>query len=519
MPRACRDFLLLLLGAALYTAAAPPFDFSLAGWFALTPVFLVASERSAPTAFVAGLIYGFLFCIGIAYWVYFAVVAFFPFGVPLSLFSTALAYLFFIASYCGLATAGAALLWHRAPALLRAIGIPALWVSAEFARSSLFSGFSWELLGYTQYRHLPLIQIADLTGVYGLSFLMAMCGYVTAEALRPVMASRFSGLPSHFPWRASLSLVGLLIVTVAYGSFRIRQYASAEGSPLTVALIEHTVPPNQRWNRAHSVQVLGEYLALTQQTLAGQAPDLIVWPEFAVDFYLAHEPEIRKQIGSVLGEIHAPLLLGAPRLDRTRETMRYYNSAYLVAPSGDILADYDKQQLLPFAEYRPFGLSALLPHSAESPSEFSPGVRATVFPFPPAPFGAVICYEVTYPTLTRQLTRAGAQFLVNISNDAWLTAAGKAAGAQHFSMAVLRAVENRRPLVRLAASGESGFIAASGQIQQRTAFAEDVLLGQVVPHTEQTVYTHYGDWFATCCVGLAGVSLGSLGWRSRSTRS
>jgi apolipoprotein N-acyltransferase len=202
-------------------------------------------------------------------------------------------------------------------------------------------------------------------------------------------------------------------------------------------------------------------------------------------------------------------------LDRTRGALRYYNSAYLVAPSGDILADYDKQQLLPFAEYRPFGLSALLPHSDETPSEFSPGVRSTVFPFPPAPFGAVICYEATYPALTRQLTHAGARFLVNISNDAWLTAAGNAAAAQHFSMAVLRAVENRRPLVRLAASGESGFITASGQIQQRAMLAEGVLLGQVVPHTEQTVYTRYGDWFATCCVGLAGVSLGSLGRRSR----
>lgn len=519
--------MLLLLGAALYTIAAPPFDWSLAGWFALTPVFLVAADKSASSAFVVGLVYGVLFCVGMAYWVYFAVVSFFPLGVPLSLLVTALAYLFFIALYCGAAIAGAALLLRYAPPLLREIGIPALWVSAEFARTSLFSGFSWELLGYTQYRQLQLIQIADLTGVYGLSFLMAACGYVTAEAIRALKAPRSlapaSRLPAampRFPWRAGLGLVGLLLLTVIYGSLRVRQYAQEPGpTPLTVALIEHPVPPNQRWNREHSAQVLEQYLTATRQALAGFTPHLIVWPEFAVDFYLAHEPRVRAQIGGVLSELRAPLLVGAPGLDRTKETIRYYNSAYLVAPSGDILADYDKQQLLPFAEYRPFGLSGLLLHSQESPSEFSPGVRSTVFPLSPAPFGVMICYEVTYPSLARQLAREGAQFLVNISNDAWLASAGNAALAQHFSMAVFRAVENRRPLVRLAAAGESGFIDASGHIRQRASFADGLLLGQVVPHTAQTVYTRHGDWFATCCVGLAGVSLFSTRRRSRDTRS
>src|SRR5215470_3297815 len=216
-----RQFLLLLLGALFYTLAAPPYEWSTAGWFALAPLFIVVSTQSPRCAFVSGIIYSLLFCVGMAYWVYFSVAAYFPLGAPLSLFSTVLSYFLFIASYGGCAAAGSAVLMRSASPFFYSIGIPSLWVSAEFARTSLFSGFSWELLGYTQYRHLWLIQLADLTGVYGVSFLMVFASLVIARSYLAL-----ASVPQAFaavkkaPWLAVACLSGLLAVILSYGAFR-----------------------------------------------------------------------------------------------------------------------------------------------------------------------------------------------------------------------------------------------------------------------------------------------------------
>jgi apolipoprotein N-acyltransferase len=508
--RALTDMLLLLLGAFLYTIAAPPYEWSIAGWFALTPLILVAANKSPRLAFLAGLVYGVLFCLGMAYWVYFAVATYFPLGAPLSFLCTVLSYAVFIASYVGLAAAGVAVLFRRPSPMLCGLGVPALWVSAEFARTSLFSGFSWELLGYTQYRNLWLIQIADLTGVYGLSFLMALSGYVAAETIRAIQGANLSPLAPRLPWLAGGCFVLALIMTLGYGVLRTRQYAQdATTAPLTIALVQQNVSSTQRWQRVHYAHVLLQYIGATQKNLGDVKPDLVVWPEFALGFYLDRELSLRAQLGRLTNRLQAPLLVGAPRVEETATGTQYFNSAYLLAPNGVIRDTYDKIRLLPFAEYRPLGiLPTLLPHHAEYPTEFTSGTRPTIFSLGhDSAFGVTICYEITYPALTRQLARDGARFFVNISNESWLAQAGPAATTQHFSMSVFRAVENRRPLARVATAGVSGFIDATGHIQEHSSAPESVLIGRVVPQTEQTVYTRYGDWFATLCAAIAAIAL------------
>ncbi|MBI3756979.1 MAG: apolipoprotein N-acyltransferase [Deltaproteobacteria bacterium] len=506
-----QQFFLLLLGALLYTLAAPPYEWSVAGWFALAPLFIVVSTQSPRCAFLSGIIYSVLFCVGMAYWVYFSVAAYFPLGAPFSLFSTVLGYLFFIASYGGCAAAGAAMLMRSASSFSSWLGIPALWVSAEFARTSLFSGFSWELLGYTQYRRLWLIQLADLTGVYGLSFLMAFASLVAARSYLAITSSpQTSAAIKKLPWLAVGFLSGLLALTLRYGAFRVHLNEHETAAPLTVALIQQDTPSAQRWQRVYYARALLQYISATQLTLAYATPHLIVWPEFALGFYLDREMALRAQIGDLTSSLRAPLLVGAPRVENTTEGGRYYNAAYLIAPGGAVVDTYDKIRLLPFAEFRPLGLPTFQTHSPENPSEFTPGARATIFPLGQTSFGVTICYEITYPALTRQLARNGAQFFVNISNESWLAPAGTAALLQHFSMAVFRAVENRRPLARVATLGVSGFIDAVGRIHENSFAQAGTLLGQVVPHTEQTVYTSYGDWFAVTCVGIAGLTLVSV---------
>src|SRR5262249_27801187 len=358
-------------------------------------------------------------------------------------------------------------------------------------------------------------QITDVTGVYGLSFLLALSGYVAAETLhalrrrQPASSHPQSALAPRIPWAAGGGLAVGTALVVWYGTMRLRQYPLTPSAPaVTVALVQGQVPSERRWDRLSYASTLLQYISITNRGIEGARPDLVVWPEFAVGFYLDREPLLRAQLGQLAQRINASLLLGAPRMEKAGTGTHYYNSAYLIAPTGKLVDVYDKIRLIPFAEYRPFMLPALQNHRPEYPSEFTAGKRATVFPLAPTgAFGVMICYEATYPYLARRLVQAGAQFLVNISNDTWLVRGGGAAAAQHFSLAVFRAVENRRPLARMAAAGTSGFIDPAGRLYQLAAEEGGVVLGKVFPRQEFTVYARYGDRFAWTCVGLACVAL------------
>lgn len=463
--------------------------------------------KSLPAAFVTGLLYGVLFCVGIAYWVYFAVAAYFSFSPFIALLLTLLSYSLFIGFYTGAAALVTVLLMRCRSDWLRWCGVPAVWVCSEFARSLFFSGFSWELLGYTQYRNLTLIQIADLTGVYGISFLLASSSYLTAEifwAVRPharTLTSVFLVFPRlrQVPWRGIVGFFVSVSVAVSYGMFRL-----AEPEPLTQATPVNIVAVHRdtgvhRWQRVHYANSLLQYVRDTEASVTDIQPDLVVWPEFAVGFYPERELALQRQLHLLTQKIGAPLLFGAPRVAVIDNSEHYYNSAYLLPVGGTFNHVYDKMQLLPFAEHRPWTWSTLLPHSSTMPSKFSPGKQATIFHLTKSSFGVVICYEATYPHLSRRLVENGAQFLVNISNDTWL--AGEAASAQHFSMAVFRAIENRRGLVRVATAGLSGFVDPQGRLShlfdQHTAHQQ----GAIHPRQDLTIYTKYGDWFVSLCLG------------------
>jgi len=510
-----KNALLLILGASLYTLASPPYEWASAAWVALTPFFLVLRDKTPKAGFVTGLLFGILFCSGIAHWVYIAIATYFPFRFPLDLLFTALSYGFFVGTYTGCAATLSCVLMRRGSPLLCRIGIPALWVLGEFARSTLFSGFSWELLGYTQYRYLTLIQIADITGVYGVSFLLALSSYVAAEVIRSFRKSQYSAASSQhkeaqrqalisgfvkLPWAALGTLAVGVVFTLSYGTLRLREAPTAppqEGVQL--ALVQGQVPHAQRWQRSYYARTLFHYATLTRRKLDGIQPDLIVWPEFALGFYLDHEPALHAQLSQFTQQVNAAVLFGAPRVEQSTTGERYYNSAYLLAPGGAVSDVYDKIRLLPFAEYSPFSLPALVDHSLEHPSQFTAGTQSTVFALPKGNFGVLICYEATYPHLARQLVQNGAQFLVNLSNDTWL--AGEAAAAQHFSMVVFRAVETRRYLARVATAGITGFVDPHGHPYQMSSAVDEVVRGTLVPRHELTVYTRYGDWFVFVCAG------------------
>ncbi|MGH7964046.1 MAG: apolipoprotein N-acyltransferase, partial [Candidatus Binatia bacterium] len=505
--RVMRDFFLLAFGAFLHTLAFPPYEWAGAGWLALAPLFLVLRNQTPKAAFGSGFLYALLWCAGVGSWLYWTVSMYFPLVFPLDVLFILLNYGFFAGLSTGIIACFSSVLMRHSGSWLRWGGIPALWVSGEFIRSDLLHGFSWGVLGYSQYRHLSLIQISDITGVYGLSFLMALSSYVAAEiAASSQSAIRNPQSAIRIPWPALGFLAVGVAVTLLYGRMRLQHDTSPfVAPPVIIALVQGKAPDTQRWQRVHYAGTLLTYTAVTRRGIAHTQPDLVVWPEFAVGFYLDREPLLRTQLGRLTRQLDTPLLLGAPRMEESAAGTRYYNAAYLMSPGGQLLDVYDKMRLVPFTEYRPFALPASLHHSQESPSEFTAGRRPTVFSLPQSTFGVMICYEATFPSLARRLVRDGAQFLINMSNDTWL-AGQEAAVSQHFAMAVFRAVENRRYLARAATAGISGFVDPTGRPVQLST-EEGTMLGAVIPRQEVTVYTRYGDWFAWACVGVALVAL------------
>jgi len=555
-----KDLGLLSLGAILYTLAFPPFNWTWAAWFALTPLFLVLHDRTPRAAFLAGFLFGMLWCIGIGYWVYFTVTGSFSLAFPLNLLFILANYAFFAGLPTGIVTVLSALLLQRGTPWLRALGIPALWVSGEFLRANSWFGVSWGILGYTQHQHLTLIQIADVTSVYGVSFLLALGSYAAAEVIRGVglqgtgyrlqgnrkskvknekdgetsssspsslkpQASslrksdtghrtpdtgRFLDSAFRIPHSAFVALGLLAIVlaaTLGYGTLRLQQYAlPPDVPPVRVALVQGNIPTEQRWQPAYYASTLLKYASVTTQGITGTSPDLVVWPEFAVNFYLDKEQLLALQLGQFAQMAGAALLVGAPRMEETDTHTQYYNSAYLFSATGELAGIYDKMRLVPFAEYRPFTLPSVVDHRPEAPAEFTAGTQATVFALPKSTIGITICYESAFPYFSRQLALNGAHLLVNISNDTWL---GEVAAAveQHFAMTVFRAVENKRYLVRTATAGISSFIDPLGHPYQWSTAPEGVIRGEVFPLQEQTFYTRYGDWFAALCLSLSAVAL------------
>jgi apolipoprotein N-acyltransferase len=506
--RFVQDISLVALGAVLYTLASAPFEWASLGWIALTPLFVLIGGRGIVQAAIYGMLFGVAICAGVAYWMYSAISSYFVTIFPLNLVLTLAAYTMFVGIYTGAAAAASSLLINHGDRAVRWVAVPAIWVVCEYARSTFLSGFAWALLGYTQYRHLEIIQVADLSGVYGVSFLLACSSYATAELI----------LASGNRWRdaggiaypALLCVAATIAAAFVYGEVRLRYYVSHPAKDsVRVAVVTRKTAAQDRFERIRYLRSFMDYAKATSDGVAKGSADLIVWPEFASGFYLDSDRAMRAQLTRLAAATDAALLTGAPRSATSDGSTYYYNSAYLFSPTGELLDTYDKIRLLPFAEYRPFGMQSLASRNSDYPEEFTAGSRATIFSIARARFGVMICFEATYPTYARRLTRNGAQFLVNISNDVWLSSlGGTPAASQHFAMAVMRAVENRRALARGAAAGITGFIDPVGSTHLSSQ-SEGVRLLSIPLRDEMTFYTRFGDWFVVVCLLF---SMSSLAW-------
>ena len=518
-----RPLALAAFSGVLLTVSFPMPHLSTVAWIALVPLFAAVSHASLRGAFVLGWVTGLTFFTGTLHWVTTVMVEYGHLPPWLSYLLLALLAAS-LALYVGLFGLGVRAL-AACSTRLQLLAAPALWTTVEYARAHLLTGFPWASLGYSQATTLPVIQIADLGGVYAVSFVIVFVNAALAKALDafrpvgempiplPVASFAPMGGPNPLLRRAVLGPLAAVILVLnavlIYGHWRLDglQHDPPGTTPLTVAVVQGNIDQHRKWDPPFLRETIARYQTLTRELAPGR-PDLIVWPESAMPFWFEREAAERDDLLRFVREKRVAVLFGSPAFDVERDRVaRAYNSAYLVSADGAVLGRYDKRHLVPFGEYVPLSpLLFFVDKLVEGIADFSPGTGPTVFPVGTARLGALICYEVIFPELTRRAAAAGATVMATITNDAWY--GRSAAPYQHFDMVVFRAVENRIPFARAANTGISGFIDAGGRVLSASdLFVPAARAAALAPRTRTTFYTRYGDVFAWLCVGATAALL------------
>lgn len=483
----------------LLISSFPAWGKSYLAWIALIPLLWLLRKAQTMSCFYTGFWTGAVFFCGLLYWLSDTMMRFG--GIPpiLSRFLLLILCLY-LGSYFGVFSILLKHIYHRVN-LPFCIVAPTLWVALEFARSHILTGFPWGLLGYSQAGVLNMIQLADITGIYGISFLIVLLNAGITD-----LAGLY--IDSIYKRDASLKLVkeavalGLILILVAvYGNWRIgsKAFGPDPGKGLDVSIIQGNISQEIKRDLANSYDIIDEHGTASLRMI--NEPDrLIVWPETACTAtVLAGEGAGFHFLSEWARQIGSHLLLGCTRYDMERQGL--FNSAVFLSNTGDLKGFYDKIHLVPFGEYFPFMYIGKI---LGDPGSFLSGNDFKIFNLNGNPFGVIICFEAIFPDLCRRFVRNGAGFLVNLTNDAWY--GRTAAPYQHFDMARIRSVENRIWLVRSANTGISAFVDPAGRVVKRGGIFEKLALdGIVITNHEKSFYTISGDVFAWLCLFISAL--------------
>ena len=490
-----RDILLSLFSGMLLILSFPSFDLEFLAWFALIPLFCAIEGKGLRLSFKLGFLTGIVTFLGILYWI---IVAVHTYGnIPLIPSGFILLILVaYLSLYIGIFACLTRFIQIRS-GLQTILFTPLLWVALEYLRSLLLTGFPWASLGYSQYLNLPLIQISDITGVYGPSFVIVLVNATLFAILRQWPKKIFPVKEMIF---AGLVVIGLL----TYGHFKmgIVERHLKQNSILKIGLVQGNIDQSIKWDQSFQIETLEIYRKLSY-AVAEEKPDLIIWPETATPFFFQDAEEYQPFILDIPRKTDTFLLFGTPSYKIEKGRVVHYNSAYLVSPAGELVGKYDKIHLVPFGEYIPMQhLLFFIGSLGEGIGDFKPGKEIFNFSLPQGKFGVLICFEIIFPDLCRRFVKKGANFLVTITNDAWF--GRTSAPYQHFSMAAFRAVENRVFVARAANTGITGFIGPTGKIlKEGRIFTQEAMSGTIRLSSLKTFYTLYGDIFAWICSALS----------------
>ncbi len=479
-PRHWRGFLLASVSGTALALLFPEVGWWPLAFVALVPLMMAVEGQPPPRAFRFGFWSGFLYFAGSLSWLEYTLEHFghLPEPVAWSLICLLAFYLALYPALCCFLMAKS-----RLSSWPYELKFAVFWVAMEGIRGTALTGFPWNLLGYGVGDSLLLVQLADIGGVYGLSFYLVIVNGLLFKVF-------FSGKRDFFRHRALLALL-LLAAGFGYGVMRLSETPPTRSFRL--ALVQHNPLQEEKWNPRYRDTLMESLYGLSRRA-AEKEPDLLVWPEAATPFWFRHYRSYRSRVAELVHELGIPLLLGSP--DKDRPTARRTNSAFLLDRSGEIVGRYDKMKLVPFGEYVPLRrLLFFVQKMVELGGSFSAGDTPTVFRTEKARFSVAICFESLFGELIADFVDRGAEFLVVLTNDSWF---GETAGAaQHLSFVRFRAVETRRPIAQAAQSGYSAVFDGRGRLLRKTDLGEAAVIVQELHlslEQRKTWYVEFGDW-------------------------
>lgn len=494
------------LSGLLLSFAFPPLNWWPLAFVGLAPVLWTLDDlarenagvplrRWSGLAFLLGFSCAFAYFLALLWWIVLLDAP--ALTIPWVRYPGTAAIVAYLALYFG--AFGTAHSWVRARTGAPAwIAAPALWVVADIARGYWELGFPWGHLGYSQVRFLPALQMASVTGVHGLTAWLVLANALVVGALRPGGAR----------WRPVTALALVIAVPVVLGALRLGR--PAERRTVRVSLVQPNIGNAEKWNPELREDHFRNMEELSRQGVA-QGARLVAWPETAAPTYLLRDEKWRPWADSLAADLGVPVLAGFPDYQIVRDEqgkrVTYTNSAALFTPESGLAGRMDKIELVPFGERMPFSRQFDFMAKVDfGEADFIPGDAPVMFHIPECTFGVLVCFEAIYPWLCRDHVLAGAEILVNITNDSWF---GAGSGArQHADMAVLRCVETGCGMARAANSGISLGADPYGRTFRESAlFTRDQKTVDVPVRTGRTWYVRTGDWVVPLATA---VSLGLL---------
>jgi len=482
--------LLSFISGLLMFLSFPPIGFAFLGWICVVPLFFVVKNSSSKEAFLYSYFSGIIFYSALLSWLV-------NVTIPGAIIIVAI-----LAIFHGLFGLVTRYVFKYSMDMLI---LPFVWVVLEYIRSNLFTGFPWGLLGYLQYKNINLIQISDFTGAYGVSFLLV--------AFNVAMYAWISKHKRKISYMA-IALIFMLASNL-YSVYKFNNYLLNRGP--SISIVQGSIPQRFKWDPKVAEDILNTYEKLTLEA-SKESPDMIVWPETSYPYLVRKENMPEEEIVSIAQKTNIPILAGFVLEDGGVN----FNSVAFFEKPGKEIDVYRKTHLVPFGEYIPFERQlSIIRGLVDKPiGNYSPGEKYTLFKVKSEysfddkevsimkqiyfnKFGVLICFEDVFPYISRNFVKKGADFLVNITNDAWFE--DTAASSQHLQASVFRAIENRVPVVRAANTGISCFIDSVGRISStvesegKTTFVEGFSTKEIYVYPGKSYYTVYGDFFIYFC--------------------
>jgi len=476
-------------------------------WLAFAPLLVVTIREKKGKGFLWGFIFGVIFYVGNISWINYTLM--FYGGIPAFL---SIPLLFLLVSYLSLYYGLFSYFLKKVHRTFPAWGIwsaPFIWVGLEWIRSFFMTGFPWSTLGYSQHTFLPVLQISEYTGVYGVSFLIILSNVMLARWCLPIMKK---------PLIKESAICFLIVFSaVFWGSYKIKSIQGDMNNSLSVrgAFVQGNIKQSMKWDPEREKEIVKTYEVLTLD-VAMKRPQFILWPETAVPFLYQNNPEYKKWLEELSNTVGTPIVTGAMTYNyQSKDEIKYFNSAVLVTPDKNIQKVYDKIHLVPFGEYVPFRkLLFFVDKLVSIVGELTPGTETHTYKISSFSFGTAICFEIIFPDLVRRFADKGVDIVMNLTNDAWY--GNTDAPFQHWAMVAFRCVENRIWVVRAANTGISGFINPWGKpVYASKLFSPEagVFDLSILKNKNKTFYTRFGDIFAKTCFVFSFMLLALVSWK------